>query len=134
MALEVVSRMGVKRLEDLIAFQRAVSFKLSVYRVVRDSEPASRDLKFRSQLLAAASSTESCVVEGWHRHKAGEMAQFLRYARASAAEADMWLRDGVARGYFTCQQIQEAQHDGRKALAAITNLWKSLQPFINPRR
>ena len=79
--------MGVKRLEDLVAFQLAVEFKLEVYRLIRESPAARRDFRFRAQLSDASASVEACLAEGWHRYVAGEFVTFLRYARASLAEA-----------------------------------------------
>jgi len=126
--------MGVKRLEDLAAFQLAVSFKLDVYRVVREHPAAVNDWRFRSQLFAAAAGVESNIAEGWKRHRAAELATFLRYARASLAEAERWLHDGVARGYYPTEALEAAlEHCGRCG-AATTNLWKSLQPFIEERK
>jgi four helix bundle protein len=122
--------MGVKRLEDLAAFQLAVSFKLDVYRLVREHPGAANDWRFRSQLFASAASVESNITEGWQRHRAAEMATFLRYARASLAESERWLHDGVARGYYPASALESAlEHCGRCG-AATTNLWRSLQPFI----
>jgi hypothetical protein len=58
------------------------------------------------------------------------MTTFLRYARASLAEADRWLLDGVARGYYPPAATDHARQLNRRCAAATTNLWKSLQPFI----
>jgi len=90
---------GVKRLDDLIAFQRANEFKAEVYRLV-DASAAARDERFRLQLFDAASSVAANIAEGWSRFSAPEFCQFLRYARASLEESRVWLRDGVARRYF----------------------------------
>ncbi len=119
----------MKRLEDLAAFQLAVEFKLEVYRLIRVNPGASRDFRFRAQLSDAAASVESCLVEGWHRYVAGEFVTFLRYARASLAEAERWLGDGVARGYFEPHAIAQSLDTAGRCGAALTNLRKSLEPF-----
>lgn len=121
--------MGVQRLEDLSAFQLAVDFKLEVYRLIRESPGARADWRFRAQLSDAASSVESCITEGWHRYVAGEFANFLRYSRASLAEAERWLKDGVARGHFAPHAINDALAVADQCGGAITNLRKSLEPF-----
>jgi hypothetical protein len=41
--------MGVKRIDELAAFQLAVSFKLEVYALVRLHPQASNDWRFRDQ-------------------------------------------------------------------------------------
>ncbi len=121
--------MGVKRLEDLVAFQLAVEFKLEVYRLIRESPAARRDFRFRAQLSDASASVEACLAEGWHRYVAGEFVTFLRYARASLAEAERWLGDGVARGYFEPHTIAKSLDTAGRCGAALTNLRKTLEPF-----
>jgi len=119
--------MGVKRLEDLHAYQLAVAFKLSVYRLVETHPRAAQDLRFVSQLFEAASGGESNVAEGWVRFVPGEMAQFLRYARSSVGEAKRRVVDGIHRRYFTEEECKEALTLGGRCGAAITGLWKSTQ-------
>jgi four helix bundle protein len=128
------AHMGVQRLEDLAAFQLAVDFKLEVYRLIRESPGARGDWRFRAQLSDAASSVESCITEGWHRYRAGAMIPFLVYSRASLAEAERWLQDGVHRGYFTAGAIANALTTAGRCGAAITNLRKSLEPFAKKKR
>jgi len=126
--------MGVHRLEDLDAFQLAVQFKRGVYELVDANPRARADWRFRDQLFDAALGGESNIAEGWRRHGASEMAQFLRYALASLAEADRRLRDGVDRNYFTLSEIQPSLTLASRAIGATTNLWKSLQPFIQQKK
>jgi len=126
--------MGVRRLEDLAAYQLAVSFKLDVYRLVREHPRAEGDWRFRGQLFDSASGVEVSIAEGWRRYNAAEMATFLRYARASLGEAERWLHDGVARGYYPSCALEAALEHGGRCGAAITNLWKSLQPFIEDKK
>lgn len=121
--------MGVQQLEDLAAFQLAVDFKLEVYRLIRESPGARGDWRYRAQLTDAASSVESCITEGWHRYRAGAMIPFLVYSRASLAEAERWLKDGVDRGYFAPHAIDGALAIADTCGGAITNLRKSLEPF-----
>jgi len=67
--------------------------------------------------------------EGWHRYVAGEFVTFLRYARPSLAEAERWLGDGVARGYFEPHAIAKSRDIAGRCGAALTNLRKTLEPF-----
>ncbi|HUR21725.1 MAG TPA: four helix bundle protein [Vicinamibacterales bacterium] len=127
--------MGVQRVEDLRAFQHARAFKCEVYALVRASPDANRDLKYRSQLFESAASVEMNIVEGWRRFGAGEIAQFLRFSRASLQEAEHRLRDGVDRGYFTLQACGPALDHASQCGATTIGLWKSLQPFMKkPKR
>jgi len=126
--------MGVQRLEDLRAFTLAVEFKLATYRLVRAHPPAEGDARFRLQLFDAAASVEVNIAEGWRRHAAGEFCHFLKYSRASLEEAERWIHDGVARGYYpadaTTAALTLADQCGRTTMA----LWRSLQPFTKHRK
>lgn len=126
--------MGVKRLEDLEAFQLAVQLKRAVYQLVDSNVRARSDWRYRDQLFDAALGGESNIAEGWQRYNAGEIAQFLRYAMASLAETDRRLRDGVDRNYFTLSDVEPLRRTCSRTLGATTNLWKSLQPFIKKKR
>lgn len=127
-------RMGAKRLEELRAWQAARAFKLEVYRLIRQSAAASADLRFKSQLQEAAASGEANVAEGFHRFVAGEFAHFLGFARASIAEAQVRVQDGIDRGYFESNDTTECLRFGRDAMALVTALKTSLQPFITKRQ
>lgn len=125
--------MGVQKLDDLIAYQAARTFKLAVYELVRKSAGASNDERYRNQIFDAAASVEMNIAEGFRRFSAAEFCQFLRYSRASLEETERWLQDGVMRGYFGDADLAPlrplADIAGRKTIA----LWRSLQPFIKKR-
>ena len=79
--------MGVKTLDELIAFREASAFKIAVYAIVRKHAAADRDYRYRDQLFDAASSLEANIAEGWRRFGAPDIIRFLRYAVASLEEA-----------------------------------------------
>ena len=126
--------MGVKRLEDLVAFKEAVAFKLEVYAIVRSYPAADRDWRYREQLFDAASSVEANMAEGWRRFGATDMIRFLRYAAGSLDEARVRLLDGVARGYFNRDSCDAALLHAARCGAATTNLIKSLHRIQAERR
>ena len=126
--------MGVKRLEDLVAFRLALEFKRGVYAIVRKSPQAWNDLRYRSQLFDAASGVEANIAEGWKRFSAGDMALFLRYALSSLEEAKRRLKDGIDRGYFTDSDCSEILVIGYCCGAATMGLWKVLQEFAAKKR
>ena len=134
MPCAAVQAMGVRHVEELRAFQHARAFKCEVYALVRASPDANADFKYRSQLFESAASAEMNIAEGWRRFAAGEIAQFLRFSRASLEEAEHRLRDGVDRGYFTAEACGPAFDHARKCGAATIGLWKSLQPFMKKAR
>lgn len=126
--------MGVKRLEDLVAFKEAGAFKLEVYAIVRSHPAADRDWRYRDQLFDSASSVEANMAEGWRRFGAADMIRFLRYAAGSLDEARARLLDGVARGYFNRDTCDAALLHAARCGAATTNLIKSLRRIQGERR
>lgn len=125
--------MGAKRIEDLRAWQAARAFKLEAYRLVRGSPGALADLRYKSQLFEAVASGEANVNEGFHRFGAGEFSHFLSFARGSIGEAQGRVLDGIDRGYFSEHECAECLRLGRDAMALVTALRTSLQPYIRSR-
>jgi len=109
------------RLDDLVAWQLARELEGCVFDLVRRT-PAERDLKFASQLTDAALSVTSNVTEGFHRFRAREFAQFLRYARGSLGETEQRLRAGVRRNYFAQRDIDPLLRLSRRLGKALFNL------------
>lgn len=101
--MRLVSRMGVSRLEDLIAWQLANSFKLEIYRLLGDSPRAASDVRFRDQLRESAASVGMNIGEGFYRFGAREFRRHLTIALGSLGEATLWLQDGIDRGHFACE-------------------------------
>jgi four helix bundle protein len=126
--------MKIERLEDLIAFQLAVNFKLSVYDLVRGSVGANRDRAYVTQLFSAAASVEMNIAEGWGRASTGDMIKFFSYARGSLYEARQHVRDGVSRGHFTSAECEKALKYANRCAGAVTNLGKSLEPYVKSTR
>jgi four helix bundle protein len=126
--------MGVRRLEDLMAYQLAVQLKLQVYDIVGRSPGAKRDWRYRDQLFAAVSSVEANIAEGWRRFAPAEMSQFLRYAMGSVEETRRRLVDGAHRGHFSHDACEPAVILARRCGGALARLWKSLQtsPYRSP--
>ena len=128
--------MGIKRVEDLVAFQRAVAFKEGIYALVHSNPNAYRDWKWRAQLFDAALGVDSNIAEGWARRGAAQICVFLVYAHGSLDEARKRLDDGVRRGHYTAEQCAPLIVHERICGKAIRALKASLQPFIRkpPRR
>jgi four helix bundle protein len=70
---------------------------------LKTSEAARRDFKYRDRIFEAAASTEANITEGFHRYGRREFVRFLGISRGSLAEVEGWVRDAVARGYFTAE-------------------------------
>lgn len=115
------------KLEDLIVWQLACEFEGRVIELVRRTPPAARDFKFAGQLSDAATSVPSNITEGFHRFRAGEFAQFLRYARGSLAEAEKRLHTGVRLNYFRQGEIDPLLRLARRLGKGLTNFQRYLQ-------
>jgi four helix bundle protein len=126
--------MGVRRLEDLAAYQLAVSFKREVYAVLKSSPEAMRDWSYRDQLRESALGGEANIAEGFSRFVAAEIAQFCRYAVSSLREAQVRLKDGIDRGYFSEVRCKEALQLCDRAIGATTRFHQSLRPFMGRTR
>jgi four helix bundle protein len=123
--------MGVRRVEELLAYQLSLEFKRSAYELLTTYPRAAHDLRYRDQLCAAASAVPANIAEGFGRRTAREFRQYLSYARSSAGEAMIWLEDGVDRRHFPAEAINEALALGRRAAFMIARLQRSLAPFID---
>jgi four helix bundle protein len=120
--------MGVHRIEDLIAWQLAQSFKLEAYRLLQAFPAAGAAFQFRDQLRGSASSVGMNIAEGFRRYDAREFARFLTIALASLSEAMLWLCDGIDRGHFPSGADDDAQRLGRRCYVATLRLKQSLRP------
>ena len=109
------------RLDDLIVWKLACEFEGQVLDLVARRPEARRDFRFTGQLTDAATGVPSNVTEGFHRFRAGEFAQFLRYARASLAEAEKRLQTGVRRNYFAQADVDPLLRLARRLGKALTN-------------
>jgi four helix bundle protein len=117
--------MGVRRYDELIAWQLADAFKTEVFTLVKHSPSAGTDYRYRSQLMESSSAVSKDIAEGFLRYSAGDFARFLAFALGSLGEADRRLADGVELGHFTGEQCAEAFRFARRASVAITRLRQS---------
>jgi four helix bundle protein len=88
-----------RKLEDLVAWQLASEIAARAL-AVSATDAIRREYKFCSQLESAARSVPANVAEGFARFRPKEFAQFLRYARGSAAELDVYLGEAIARHWI----------------------------------
>jgi four helix bundle protein len=125
--------MGVRRYQELIAWQMAEAFKKEVVALVRASPGATADLRYKGQLLAAAQSVTANIAEGFLRDSPGDFRRFLAMALGSLGEAEGRLSDGVQLGYFTQRNCDAAFRYGRRCAVACSRLKKAQLAFMRPR-
>jgi four helix bundle protein len=116
---------GVRDFKKLTTWQLAEEFKGEVLAIVRESEAASRDFKFRDQVENAACDVSKDVGEGFLRFRPLVFAHFLDYALGPLGEAESRLRDGIARGFFSAERCAAAFLLARRCFTAIVRLKQS---------
>jgi four helix bundle protein len=118
--------MGVKRYEDLVAWQLASALRERVIRTTRSGN-VRRDFRFCDQLRSATASIPANIAEGFGRNTRPEFIRFLRYARGSAFEVREWLRDGREREHFSQEDLEAMWTLLERTTGAITCLLRSLE-------
>ena len=116
---------GVRRYQDFVAWQLAELFQERVVAIVNGSPAASRNYRYRDQLLEAASAVSKDIAEGFLRCAPLVFANFLDYALGSLGEAERRLHDGIQREYFSVGDCAVAFQLARRCLTAMIRLKQS---------
>ena len=116
---------GVQRFEDLIAWQQAREIRKLVYELT-DRMPCRREPEFRNQLRNAAASVAANIAEGFARKRPRDFSRFLTIARASLAETQNHLIDGIDRGLWKETELDTLRTHLTRAGTAIAGLQKYL--------
>ncbi len=95
----VRERGGVRRFEDLIAWQKARVLTREIYEVTRQGG-FTKDYGLSGQIQRAAVSIMSNIAEGFERRGRSEFHQFLFTAKASCAEVRSQLYIAFDIGYL----------------------------------
>ena len=117
---------GVKRFEDLIAYQRTVELRDLVYDMTGGAR-LSTDGRFRDQVRDSASSAPRNIAEGFSRYSPREFARFTVIARGSLAETQNHLKHGLRQGYFAPPDYERAWKVSCRAMAAVGGLGRYLR-------
>jgi four helix bundle protein len=112
-------------IHNLITWQLANDYKKAVYALAA-RPPACLDRSYADHLRRTAASVELNIVEGYHRRTPRDFARFLTIARASLAEADAQLHDGIDRGHFQPLDLATTNALARRLVPAIMALRRSL--------
>jgi four helix bundle protein len=91
---------GVRRFEDLVAWQKARALTREVYAATR-AAGFSRDFGLRDQIQRASVSVMSNIAEGFERGSRREFHQFLLISKSSCAEVRSLLHVAVDVGHLT---------------------------------
>ncbi len=88
-----------ERFEDILAWQKAYSVTLDIYKITSDSQFA-KDFGLKDQIRRAAVSIMANIAEGHGRKSNTEFANFLNIARGSAAEVQSHLYVALGLKYI----------------------------------
>jgi four helix bundle protein len=107
---------GVRRFEELIAWQKARELTRDIYLSTAEGRFA-RDFGLASQIQRSAVSIMANIAEGFERKRPGEFHQFLSVAKASCAEVRSHLYVAVDIGYISPELFNkllgQAEETGR---------------------
>jgi four helix bundle protein len=129
--------MGVRRFEDLIAWQLADQLQTGIIEFT-SHPPASRDFKYCDQIRDSIRSAKRNTSEGFGRYYPKEFARFLRIAAGSLQETKNHLQDGLKHRYLTQEHHERLKRLCLRAIKANVRLIAYLrgadppEPFSSP--
>lgn len=125
--------MALYKLDELVAYQLSMDLKKQVFDLLYNS-PAQRDPKFAGQLSDAVASLASNLAEGYYRFSPAEFATFVKYCRSSLQEVRTRLPDGVAKRYYSQQDIDEMLKLAERLAKVLGGLYFSLRRQAEAKR
>jgi four helix bundle protein len=114
------------RLEDLVVWQLATQIQQAVLAITA-ADSIRRQFRFCAQLESAARSVPANVAEGFARFTPGDFARFLRYARGSLAEVEVYLSEAEMRRWTSAEQTEPVRTLARRFAAAAIRLGRYLE-------
>ncbi len=118
--------MGVRRFEDIQAWQEARILTKQVYVMTREGA-LSKDFGLRDQLQRASVSVMANIAEGFDCDSHAEFARFLGFARRSAVEIQSQLYAALDAGYITPEIFKTTYEQANKTKAMVSAFKSSLQ-------
>ena len=97
---------GIRRFEDVIAWQKARALTSLIYRV-SGSGAFTHDFALRDQIRCTSISIMSNIAEGFERYGSAEFKHFLSVARGSAAEVRSQTCPAFDPGYIDRKTFEQ---------------------------
>lgn len=117
---------GIRRFEELIAWQKARALTKNIY-LLTGTERFARDFGLRDQIQRASVSIMSNIAEGFERGGKAEFHQYLVVAKASCAEVRSDLYVALDSGYITNDQFEKTRAHAEEVGRIIGGLRASLK-------
>jgi four helix bundle protein len=117
---------GVKRFEDLVAWQKARELARAIYDATTKGGFA-KDFGLRDQITRAAASVMSNLAEGFERGTRSEFHQYIVVAKASCAEvrSDLYLAHDV--GYLDPNRFEGLMAKANEVARIVNALRSAVQ-------
>ena len=116
---------GVRRFEDLIAWQKARALTKAVYLATQQGAFA-KDFGLAGQIQRAAVSIMSNIAEGFERGSNADLQRFLFVAKASCAEVRSQLFVALDIGYIGEDDFQRLQSQAQEVARLVGGLRASI--------
>jgi four helix bundle protein len=127
-------RVGVRRYQDLVAWQLANELKIKVYELIDGSPTVHQDARFVTQIKDSASSAPSNIAEGFGAYDHPQAARYAKIGRSSLMETHNHLGDGADRKHWSRAKAAELQQLAERAMAATTRWLEYLMTSDTPSR
>lgn len=118
--------MTIKYFEDLVIWQEARKLCQAIYQITKIDD-FSKDIRFCSQIKAAAGSIMDNIAEGFEREGRKEFVQFLYVAKGSCGEVRSQLHRAADAGYINQDQYNSLILQTRNLNVTINNFIKYLR-------
>ena len=110
-----MERAPARTFQDLIVWQKAHQFVLTVYRL-SDGFPQKEVYGLTSQLRRAAVSVPANIAEGFKKKGRSDKARFMNMAQGSLEECRYFLILAKDLGYGNCEPLMEQLEEVSKLL------------------
>ncbi len=120
--------MGIKRFEDIEAWQLARVLTQKVYQLTK--KPGfDKDFGLRKQIQTASGSAMHNIAEGFDSESNAEFIRFLRYAKRSCTEVQSELYVALDEAYISSDEFSDVYEQARRTRAAIRGFINYLQKY-----
>jgi four helix bundle protein len=110
--------MGIRRFEDIEAWQLARELTRVVYRLTK-KQAFGKDYGLKRQIQEAAGSSMHNIAEGFDSETNSEFIRFLRYAKRSCSEVQSELYVALDEAYISKDEFDGVYEQARRTRAAI---------------
>lgn len=109
---------GIKRFEEILAWQKARELVRETYRVCRIA-PFSRDFGLRDQIFRVAVSSMINIAGGFGRKSSKDFAHFLDVARGSTLEVQSLLYVASDLNYLQSTEFEKRHRIAEETVSLI---------------